>query len=372
MEKKLKCEICKKEFLTECKTKKYCPKCEKKVKNERMKRRRYEHNNNKNKNKKEGIDYVVCQICGEKCARIYGQHLKSSHNMTSAEYKKMFPDVKMHSEKDKYNISKNSGKYMKEDKYRKMFSEMFKGENNPNHKSKTTEQHRKEISPFSKEFYKKRGLTEEDYKKFIKNVSENRKYTTQLDYWINKGYSENEAKVALSERQSTFTLKKCIEKYGEEDGLKKWKERQEKWKAKVFNKDTHIGRGESLLSEEIIKEILYYNKNNEKLLYGKCEKFIYDSINKHAYKFDLTNENNKRIIEVNGIFWHCKPDIYKPDYFHKVKKITANDIWNYDSRKKETANAHGYDVLVIWEDDFYNNPEYIIKKCIDFIYEEIT
>ena len=53
----------------------------------------------------------------------------------------------------------------------------------------------------------------------IKKSSENRLSETQLDYWIEKkGYNEEEAKIKLSERQSTFSLEKCISKYGEEEG----------------------------------------------------------------------------------------------------------------------------------------------------------
>ena len=35
---------------------------------------------------------------------------------------------------------------------------------------------------------------------------------TKLSYYLNKGMTEEEAKAALKERQSTFSLKKCIEK----------------------------------------------------------------------------------------------------------------------------------------------------------------
>ena len=91
----------------------------------------------------ENIDYVICKICGEKVGRIYGAHLKK-HGMTSDEYKKKLPGSPLTTTKDKKNTSKNSGKHMKTDKYKKMFSEMFSGENNPNHKSNTTEQERKE------------------------------------------------------------------------------------------------------------------------------------------------------------------------------------------------------------------------------------
>lgn len=49
--------------------------------------------------------------------------------------------------------------------------------------------------------------------------------------------TEEEAKLALKKRQSTFSLKKCIEKYGVEEGTKKFNERQEKWQKSLKNHD---------------------------------------------------------------------------------------------------------------------------------------
>jgi DNA-directed RNA polymerase subunit RPC12/RpoP len=104
----------------------------------------------------EGEDYIICELCGNRVKRIYGKHLKIYHKgVTSNDYKKMFPGKALSSNKDKHNISVNSGKYMKDDKWRKWASDKMKGEKNINHSSKTTEQRRKETSPFSKEFYKK-------------------------------------------------------------------------------------------------------------------------------------------------------------------------------------------------------------------------
>jgi hypothetical protein len=96
---------------------------------------------------------VTCKICGKQSSRIYGAHLKS-HGITSDEYKKMFPNSPLYSEEDGKNTMKSSGLHMKEEKYRKMFSEKIKGKNNPNSKSKTTEEQRKQRSPFSKNFIK--------------------------------------------------------------------------------------------------------------------------------------------------------------------------------------------------------------------------
>jgi hypothetical protein len=52
---------------------------------------------------------------------------------------------------------------------------------------------------------------------------------TKIGYWLNKGFDEETAIKKISERQSTFSKKTCIEKYGEELGLLKFTERQKKW-----------------------------------------------------------------------------------------------------------------------------------------------
>lgn len=62
---------------------------------------------------------------------------------------------------------------------------------------------------------------------------------------VKKGFTEEEAKQKVSERQATFTLEKCISKYGEEKGRKRWIERQNKW-IKNYRKKSY-----SLISQEL-------------------------------------------------------------------------------------------------------------------------
>ena len=63
-----------------------------------------------------------------------------------------------------------------------------------------------------------------------------RGYGQTLQKFLDMGLSEKEAKIALCERQSTLSLKKCIEKYGKDEGTKKWKVRQEKWQTTLKSK----------------------------------------------------------------------------------------------------------------------------------------
>lgn len=60
--------------------------------------------------------------------------------------------------------------------------------------------------------------------------------SNNIEWWINKGYSEEEATRLLSERQSTFSKESCIEKYGFIEGIAKWQERQDKWQNTLKSK----------------------------------------------------------------------------------------------------------------------------------------
>lgn len=205
------CQNCNSEFLTTGNSVKFCSKeC-----------RTIYHKNKKYKGKTEGIDYVTCKWCGIKGERIFGKHIRLSHpGKTEEDYKREFPGAPLYCERDKEQFSKESGKHMKEEKYRKMFSDAIKGEKNPNHASNATDLERKNRSPYSKEFYISRGYTEEHAIKQISQFAKmDKNYSTTLEYWLDKTDGNIEkAKELLKDRQITFSLDKCIKRYGEKDG----------------------------------------------------------------------------------------------------------------------------------------------------------
>lgn len=45
----------------------------------------------------------------------------------------------------------------------------------------------------------------------------------------------------------------------------------------------------------------------------------------------------------------------------------AQDKWKKDKEKIDYAKSKGYMVLIIWERDFKNNKEDVIKECLEFI-----
>lgn len=311
-------------------------------------------------------DYVICKICGEKVKRIYGAHLKK-HNMTSKEYKNKYPGELLTSIIDKKNTSKNSGLHMKTEKYKKIFSNKILGEKNPNHKSKTTEQERKERSPFSIEFHKdKKKLL-----KFKERALKNRKHTTRLDYYIDDNLTLEESKSMLKDRQTTFTLNKCITKYGKKEGIKVYTERQKKWQKSLLD-NGNLKCGYSKVSQELFYSILnnYDIDNRENIYFAtKNQEYFISLKGGIFYQYDFTDINKKKIIECNGDKYHTNPKIFEnTDNPHPFRKeITSQEIWDKDNEKLKTANDNGFETLTIWDSDYKKDKEKIIKRCLAFL-----
>lgn len=203
------------------------------------------------------------------------------------------------------------------------------------------------------------------------------RHNTCIEYYLSKGLSEEDAIKALKERQNTFTLEKCIKKYGEEAGRKVYEERQIRWSKKMHEK--YI-KGEyskmpksfnsscySKVEKEFVEELESVFADKEKLRTYKTIQQSFRNDDGKIYFSDVCYKN--KIIELFGDYWHCNPKIYKKEYFHKIINSSAEEIWEKDSKKIEYIQSKGYDVLVIWEKEFRENKETTIQKAIQFLNE---
>lgn len=163
----------------------------------------------KYKNLIEGYDYLICKECGFYAAELTS-HI-TTHSLTSYEYK------------NRYDI-----KYVKCQR----LIDSICGENNPGF------QHNGKYSAFSNNFiYSDTTDREEIKRKAAKNRADNNGNTTTIEYWLKKTSGDMEkAKALLKERQTTFSLEKCITKFGEEKGFELFLKRQEKWLNTLSNK----------------------------------------------------------------------------------------------------------------------------------------
>ena len=303
----------------------------------------------------------------EECEEMRKQSIakkNENHSFNIEYYRKRFPNA---SEEELYKMLSDA----KENYLKKRPNNS--GENNPAHHSKTSALERRQRSPKCIEFYQLKYpvLTIEEYKKMVnehKKLTASRltpeKHSTKIEYWLAKGYSEVEAKIQLSNRQRTFDLNSCIQKYGEVDGKKRFEERQNKWKKSLQKNFEKYGDNRSPQSEfayDLITEIC------KRLEIAKPikEKYLTDSETGNHYAYDFCI--NKKLIEFNGDYWHCNPLIYDGNFYNKSKKMKAFDIWEYDKNKKECAEKHGYKILYIWESEYKANRQLAIKKCMEFL-----
>ena len=243
--------------------------------------------------------------------------------------------------------------------------------------------HGGELSPWSKDFVGYKDLSEEDKNKarrqkcFCKDREDfdelEKNCTTSVQYYINQGMSEEDAKKALKDRQRTFSLEKCIEKYGEEEGIKRFKERQKKW----LN---------SLNTPENIEKLKNGRINGLKKQYGKH----YSNISQKLFN-EITNKLNNDNLEIffatnkNGEYnVNISPlkapmlDFYIPELNKWIE--FDGDYWHGEKRgnqerdkKRETAifeNVPGIQLKRVKERDYKKDPEKIVNECVEWILEE--
>jgi G:T-mismatch repair DNA endonuclease (very short patch repair protein)/endogenous inhibitor of DNA gyrase (YacG/DUF329 family) len=358
--REIKCENCGKKFTTNRKNAMACSrKCISDLQNAKIREQRRIENEEKYKD----IDDIpVCKICGWK-ARSIQQHVVQQHRMPLEEYK------------EKFNVTDED---IFHSSYIEFFSERVKGNKNPAYN------HGGRLSPFSKKFKKYEELDDNETDEIIndlieqanKTKDENGSYTCRLDYYLNQGMTEEEAKNALSERQTTFSLDICIEKYGEEKGKEIWEERQRKWlnsldelsdeeKKRIYDaKVNALSNNYSKISFELFEKL-----GKKDAFYGENEIVI--KTKNGNFKPDFMYGN--KIIEFYGDFWHANPlkfdenEIMK--YPSRINKnpMKASDIRKKDKfRNKELENA-GFEILIVWEHDYKLDPEKEIQKCLEFI-----
>ena len=94
-------------------------------------------------------------------------------------------------------------------------------------------------------------------KQKISSDNGKRRFTSCSQHWVDKGYSDPEIiKKKISESQRTFTLNKCVEKYGVNNGTAVWKERQDRWQSTLQNKENIL----EINKRKDCKSFVYYKR----------------------------------------------------------------------------------------------------------------
>lgn len=280
--------------------------------NQRAKERTINAIEAKFKDKIEGYDYLICKICGRKLGDL-STHVINAHNMNPSEYKKQ------------YNVE--SMKPMRK-------RELVQGERNPAYK------HEGRYSAWSKNFIHgydqdRHEKHKKQHKEWIKQNSD--KHVTNIQYWLKQTNGDQELAEKLYKQSQTRDLNWFINKYGEEEGIKRHKAKTEKW-IKTLNSKS-IEELREINAKKVKKSGCFYSKD-EKELFFKLKEVYLELTDQYAICKDDTAEKKKfylydmfydnKIIEFNGDFWHANPEKYDKTFINpytkKLKKKLLHEM----------------------------------------------
>lgn len=99
--------------------------------------------------------------------------------------------------------------------------------------------------------------------------------------------------------------------------------------------------------------------------YGVNERLVKTPIGSFKLDFLYETRGTLKAIEFFGDYWHANPKLY--DASDSIKGQSVKGIWDKDSRRLSAIRALGIDVLVVWEQDFKEDPEEILNECVYFL-----
>jgi G:T-mismatch repair DNA endonuclease (very short patch repair protein) len=198
------------------------------------------------------------------------------------------------------------------------------------------------------------------YKKDIEKVKYDKSkgfresnWTVTLENYVNK-YGETEGKKLYLERNNKVgkanTLLYYEEKFGEIEGNIKYDEYRKR-------RHKYLGPTKSNKSK-LINTIL--NKN----LINYVEEYKYTNETKRNGSIDFYLTDYNIIIEYYGDYWHCNPNVYEKNYYHKILKRFAYEIWEKDKERInyifEKEFKKNIAILIIWESTKFTE-EYFLQ-----------
>lgn len=238
----------------------------------------------------------------------------------------------------------------------------------------------------NKEYWILRGYNEEDsirlsnqfqkensvkfHKKFKSDnnfrESVNSKRSNNINYWLNLGFTEDIAASKISERQSTFSLEKCIKKYGEQVGREVWIERQNKWKNSLKKSDYNNRDNKDSKSIKYFKN--KYGENwietyiNKLSFKDKKEILFLSSFKNYQLMIDtLVNDN----YNLGKISYYLRYKILQDIYLCKIEDMLQYLVNNYEF--KYNTPEYYYKKYSNWVDKFIEDNSFKDKEGIKFL-----
>lgn len=194
-----------------------------------------------------------------------------------------------------------------------------------------------------------------------------RRLWVNIEYWINKGYSEEVGYELMAEKfkeRDLQTMKKLTQKYIDkgfsevdaiESAQKDYKKRAKKiMKTRIENKSFGWQKASKQSLKFFQPLIDYLDKENIEYYVGDethQEWFIAKGV-EYFYSYDFYIPSKKLIIEYNGEHIHPNPEMSKEawnNWRHCWTKKTADECQEIDSVKIKLAESKGYSIIEVFE-----------------------
>lgn len=229
---------------------------------------------------------------------------------------------------------------------------------------------------------KRKNFQLKSNKKFIDKYKSDEEFKKKCDskksntmiYWTSKGYSEEESIEKISNRQRTFSKKICIEKYGKEEGLKIWKERQKKWK-KSLNESDYNGVDGKLIPisdrikryniEKLINSLSLKDKELFIKLFKKC-KTIEEFIKSYSDTFKSSDE-----LSLYKILLPIKKLKILHEFYNTTDSYIMSLIIPKITRVKSLySNYSWFNNHICRSDSEYILANFLFRNNIKYVYEK--
>ena len=295
-----------------------------------------------------GYSVLKCGICGYESILSLISHITRKHKLLMIDYRKNFPESKV--QQASPHQLKRSSEVMKE----KLKDEL-------------------------------------ELKKFL----EWRSYPSEIKHWTKKGFSEEEAKEKIREFQifqnkksnTPEIRKKFSEIYsGENNPMSlvsianrfniSLDEASQLTPAFGRKKEKHPMWGKKHTQASLEKIASAHHLSNPSwrskpemeleswLITEFKDKFICN-VKISRWNVDFLFKDKNIIVELFGDFWHMNPSKYGPEDINKVLKKSAEYIWQHDLRKVEYLKSSGYNVLVVWENEWKRQSQTVKERIKD-------
>lgn len=235
-----------------------------------------------------------------------------------------------------------------------------------------------------------------EYEKMCRNMS----YKKRLFEKYPKEIAQKKYDAFLESQHGTNTLEDCITRFGEVEGTKKYNTRIEKLKSYNYKELFIEKKGKEQYDEmnkrrtnTLKKQYLenpnsnqfrglteYYNVSNvsvslfnqiiEKLSIDIDDDTVYFGENEKVIELDESDLLpkyvkpdflwNNKVIEFYGTYWHRDARFY--DNSDENLKIRSRD-----AIRLKALQEKGYDIKVVWSEDYKNDPLKIIDECVLFL-----